>query len=69
VALRVVRCAVLSKEAGILFFGAIYVFVAIFGNVRILQLVVAVAVFVVVVLPYPLSVAFSGRSATGEQYP
>jgi 4-amino-4-deoxy-L-arabinose transferase-like glycosyltransferase len=59
---------VLSKESGILFFGAIYVFVALFGNVRIRQLVVAMVVFVAVVLPFPLSVAFSGRSSTGEQY-
>lgn len=59
---------VLSKESGIIFFGAIYVFVALFGNVRIRQLILAMTIFVVVALPFPLSVAFSGRSSTAEQY-
>lgn len=59
---------VLTKEAGILLFGAIYVFVALFGHVRIRNLIAASLVFVAVVSPYPLSIVFSGRSTTGEQF-
>jgi 4-amino-4-deoxy-L-arabinose transferase-like glycosyltransferase len=58
----------LAKEAGVLLLGAIYVFVALFGNVRFRQIVIAGLVFVAVVLPYPLSIVFSGRSTTGEQF-
>lgn len=59
---------VLTKETGIVLFGSIYVFVALVGLVRIRHLFMASLVFVIVVLPYPLSIMFSGRSTTGEQF-
>jgi hypothetical protein len=59
----------LSKESGILLFGAIYVFVALrIGNIRIRNILLAGLVFVAVIAPYPLSIAFSGRSTTGQQF-
>lgn len=59
---------VLTKETGVVLFGSIYVFVALVGLVRIRHLIIASLVFIVVVLPYPLSIMFSGRSTTGEQF-
>ena len=59
---------VLAKETGIIMFGAIYIFVALLGTVRLRHMVVASFLWLLVVLPYPISVAMSGRSSTGGQF-
>ena len=50
--------------------GAAFAFIAV-GRVhrlRLRQLVIAGTVFFVTVLPFPMSIKFSGRSSTGEQF-
>ncbi len=59
---------VLTKETGIIMFGAIYIFVALLGTVRLRHMVLASLLWVIVVLPYPVSVALSGRTSTGGQF-
>jgi hypothetical protein len=59
---------VLAKETGIIMFGAIYIFVALLGTVRLRHMVAASLLWLLVVLPYPVSVAMSGRSSTGGQF-
>lgn len=60
----------LSKEVGILFVGAVYAFLALSPAIklRLRDLVVSLAVMVVVILPYPLSIAFAGKSHTGSAF-
>lgn len=61
---------ILSKEVGILYFGAVYAFLALSPRikVRVRDLLVSFVVMVLVVLPYPLSVAASGKSHTGSAF-
>lgn len=59
---------VLAKETGIIMFGAIYIFIALVGNVRLRHVAGASLLFVLVVLPYPVSIKFSGHSTTGEAF-
>ncbi len=60
----------LSKEVGILFVGAVYAFLALSPSIRVRlrDLAVSLAVMVVVILPYPLSIAFAGKSHTGSAF-
>jgi len=61
---------VLSKEPSVVFLGSAFAFIAV-GRVhrlRIRQLVTAMIVFFLTVLPFPMSIKFSGRSQTGEQF-
>ena len=52
----------LSKEVGILFVGAVYAFLALSPSIRVRlrDLAVSLVVMIVVILPYPLSIAFAG---------
>ncbi len=59
---------VLTKETGVIMFGAIYIFVALLGTVRVKHLVGASLLWLIVVLPYPMSVVLSGRTSTGSQF-
>jgi len=59
---------VLAKETGIIMFGAIYIFIALVGNVRLRHIFAAAVLFILVILPYPLSIKFSGHSSTGAQF-
>jgi hypothetical protein len=59
---------VLAKETGIIMFGAIYIFIALLGTVRLRHMVLASLLWFIVVLPYPVSVAMSGRTSTGGQF-
>ena len=65
-----VGLAFLSKEVGIVMFGALYTFFALAPEVavRIRILLLSLAVSVLVILPYPLSLLFAGKSGTGGQY-
>lgn len=60
----------LSKEVGILYVGAVYAFLALSPSirVRIRDLAVSLVVMVLVILPYPLSIAFAGKSHTGGAF-
>ncbi len=60
----------LSKEVGILFVGAVYAFLALSPSIRVRlrDLAVSLAVMIVVILPYPLSIAFAGKSHTGSAF-
>jgi 4-amino-4-deoxy-L-arabinose transferase-like glycosyltransferase len=60
----------LSKEVGLLFIVAVYAFLALSPGIRVRlgDLVRAAAVMVLVILPYPLSLAFAGKSHTGSQF-
>lgn len=60
----------LSKTNGIVLVGAAYAFLALSPRVRIRppDLALATACMLVVVGPYPLTVALAGRSETGRQY-
>jgi Dolichyl-phosphate-mannose-protein mannosyltransferase len=60
----------LSKEVGILFVGAVYAFLALSPSIRVRlrDLAVSLAVMVLVILPYPLSIAFAGKSHTGSAF-
>jgi len=59
---------VLAKETGVIMFGAIYIFVALLGTVKVRHMVAASLLWFIVVLPYPVSVAMSGRTSTGGQF-
>jgi 4-amino-4-deoxy-L-arabinose transferase-like glycosyltransferase len=60
----------LSKTNGIVMVGALYTTLALSSalRVRILDLVIAGVGMVLVVLPYPVTVALAGRAETGGQY-
>jgi hypothetical protein len=60
----------LSKEVGLLFVGAVYAFLALSPSVRLRlrDLAISLAVMIVVILPYPLSIAFAGKSHTGSAF-
>jgi 4-amino-4-deoxy-L-arabinose transferase-like glycosyltransferase len=62
--------AVLTKETAILLVGSAYVFFALTRKTRprLLQALLATAVLIVTVLPYPISLALSGRSHTGSSF-
>jgi 4-amino-4-deoxy-L-arabinose transferase-like glycosyltransferase len=62
--------ATLTKETAILLVGGAYVFFALTraARVRLNQAVIATAVLVVTVLPYPLSLRLAGSSSTGGQF-
>ena len=59
-----------TNERSIVLFGGIYGFFAMSSLrfVPVRQLIVSGVVMVMVALPYPLSIKFSGRSSTGEQF-
>lgn len=61
---------VLCKEPAVLLLGAVYAYYAVTRVTRLTlrQLIVASAVFGLTILPFPLSVMFSGRSSTGQQF-
>ena len=61
---------VLCKEPAVLLLGAVYAYYAVTRVTRLSlrQLIVASAVFGLTILPFPLSVMFSGRSSTGQQF-
>ena len=60
----------LSKEVGILFVGSVYAFLALSPEIRARARDIAIAfvVMTIVILPYPLSLAFAGKSHTGSQF-
>jgi hypothetical protein len=60
----------LSKETGIVMVGAIYTFLALARElrIRVFDLIVATAIMVIVILPFPISLLLSGGSGTGQQY-
>jgi 4-amino-4-deoxy-L-arabinose transferase-like glycosyltransferase len=61
----------LSKETGIILFGAIYVFLALASElrVRIWSLIIASVLMVLVIAPFPITLALSsGGSSTGQNY-
>jgi hypothetical protein len=61
---------VLCKEPAVLLLGAVYAYYAVSRVTRLTvrQLIVASAVFGLTIVPFPLSVMFSGRSSTGQQF-
>jgi putative flippase GtrA len=62
--------AFLSKETSVVMLGAVYAFLALSPQLRVRwrDLSIAVALFVACALPYPLSLAFSGRTKTGNDF-
>lgn len=60
----------LSKETGIILVGAIYAFLALSPELRLRlrDLVIATVLMVVVIAPFPITLAFSGGSSTGRNY-
>jgi 4-amino-4-deoxy-L-arabinose transferase-like glycosyltransferase len=60
----------LSKETGVLLLGSIYAFFALTPGVRarLRDFAVALGVMALTILPYPVSLAFAGKTATGEHY-
>lgn len=60
----------LSKETGILLLGSIYAFLALTPAVRtrLRDFAIALGVMVLTILPYPISLAFAGKTRTGEHY-
>jgi hypothetical protein len=60
----------LSKEVGILLFGAVYAFLAFTPSlkVRVRDAAVSLAVTALVVAPHPLSIVFAGKTETGSQF-
>lgn len=60
----------LSKTNGVVMIGALYTALALSPavRVRVRDLVIASVCMVLVVLPYPLTVALAGRAETGGQY-
>jgi hypothetical protein len=60
----------LSKEVGVLFVGSVYAFLALSPGIRVRLRDVAVStgVLALVILPYPVSLAFAGASQTGSQF-
>jgi 4-amino-4-deoxy-L-arabinose transferase-like glycosyltransferase len=60
----------LSKETGILLLGSIYAFFALAPvlRTRLRDFAIAAGVMVLTILPYPISLSFAGKTATGEHY-
>ncbi len=60
----------LSKETGIVLAASVYVFIALAPKVRarLRELLIAVAILLVVMLPFPVAMLFSHRSDTGRQF-
>ncbi len=60
----------LTNERSIVLIGGIYLFFALSSKfvVTFRQIVCSAIVFVLMAIPYPLSVTFSGKSTTGEQF-
>jgi hypothetical protein len=60
----------LSKETGIVLLGAVYAFLALTPElrVRLRDLAVSLGVMALVIAPFPVSLALSGRTGTGESY-
>ena len=60
----------LAKETSVLLLGGVYAFFAISAAVRVRfrDMIVSAVVFVLVVLPFPVSIALSGKQTTGEQF-
>lgn len=60
----------LSKETSIIMLGAVYAFLAITPQLRIRlrEIAISALVFFLCILPYPLSLKFSGRTSTGGQF-
>jgi hypothetical protein len=60
----------LSKEVGILYVGAVYAFLALSPSIklRVRDLAISLGAMVLVLLPYPISLAFAGKSHTGSAF-
>jgi Dolichyl-phosphate-mannose-protein mannosyltransferase len=60
----------LSKETSVVLLGAVYAFLALTPGLgaRLRDLAISLAVFAVVIAPFPLSLMLAGRSGTGESY-
>lgn len=60
----------LTNERSLILLGGAYLFFALVPTVtvRLRQIVISAAIFIIGVSPYPLSIFFSGKSATGEQF-
>lgn len=60
----------LSKETGIIMMGGIYIFLALSSEVRvhIRDLIIATALALIVIAPFPLSLFLAGGSSTGRNY-
>ncbi len=60
----------LSKETGIILLGAVFVFLALSPDLhlRIRDLLITFALFVLTVAPMPLTLFLAGRSSTGNNY-
>jgi hypothetical protein len=61
---------VLSKETGIVLVGGIYAFLALAREIRvkIVDLIIAMAIMVLVIAPFPISMVLAGGSNTGRSY-
>jgi putative flippase GtrA len=61
---------VLTNERSVVLLGGAYLFFALVSSVKVrfMNLVMSMGIFVLMVSPYPLSVFFSGKSTTGEQF-
>ena len=62
--------SILAKEPSVIFCGAVYAFFALSPEVRVRfrQAVIAIAIMVLSVLPYPLALALSGQTRTGGNF-
>ncbi len=60
----------LTNERSVIMLGGVYLFFALVPAVKVKYhaLLLSMVIFVLVVLPYPLSILFSGKSTTGEQF-
>lgn len=61
---------ILSKETGVVFLGAVYVFLAITQRIRtrFIDLFFSAILLVLVVAPFPISMLLAGGSGTGRNY-
>jgi hypothetical protein len=62
--------AFLSKETSIILLGAVYTFLALSPEVRVRfrDLLIATALMVLVILPFPIALTAAGSSSTGRNY-
>ncbi len=60
----------LAKETSIILMGAIYSFLALSPEikVRIRDIIISIILWVIVILPFPLSISLGGSSTTGRNY-
>jgi predicted membrane-bound mannosyltransferase len=60
----------LSKETSIVMLGSIFVFLALASEIRtrILDVIISLAIMIVVVAPFPISLMLAGNSTTGRNY-